>query len=482
MAPAGGLEREMSESADATAAKDGFEDPAFQRRRMQNWLVLGFLYAFFYATRYNLSALSGQLTAYFGWTNTEYGVFETMMPFVYGLAVLVNGPIADRIGGKKAFLFGAAGVVVMNFLFGLGTLVVETPAVWTGEGKAAVIATPAVLRYGMTHGTAIALMAGIWGINGYFQSFGALSIVKVNAQWFHVRERGTFAGIFGVLIRIGLILAFSLVPWLASRMPLVWAFWLPAAGVAVLFALNYFFMENAPADAGYEGLDTGDGSTVGDEKPAPLGEILRKVFASRVAWTIAVGSMMIGFVRRSSVDVWFAKYFSNVYLPKGTPLSDYWPYQAAAWGIALLGIAGGFAFGMASDRIFQSRRAPVITVGFTGMAIMLALLGTSHSMAMGPWAAAGVLACLSFFVNGAHGMIGGAASMDFGGRKAAATAAGLFDGIQYFTSAPFVGIGMGKVLDNWGWKAWAWVPIPFAVIGALVIATLWNVKPGKRGH
>jgi OPA family glycerol-3-phosphate transporter-like MFS transporter len=250
----------------------------------------------------------------------------------------------------------------------------------------------------------------------------------------------------------------------------------------VLLVLNYFLMENAPADAGFEGLDTGDGSAVGDEKPAPLGEILKKVFASKVAWTIAGGSMMIGFVRRSTVDVWFAKYFANNWLPKGTPLSDYWPYQAAAWGIALLGIAGGFAFGMTSDRIFKSRRAPVITVGFSGMAVLLVLLGLSHNAGAGPWAMAALLACLSFFINGAHGMIGGAASMDFGGRKAAATAAGLFDGIQYFTSAPFVGIGMGKVLDHWSWGAWAWVPIPFAVMGAIIMSTLWNVTPGKRGH
>jgi OPA family glycerol-3-phosphate transporter-like MFS transporter len=79
-------------------------------------------------------------------------------------------------------------------------------------------------------------------------------------------------------------------------------------------------------------------------------------------------------------------------------------------------------------------------------------------------------------------MIGGAASMDFGGRKAAATAAGLFDGIQYFTSAPFVGKGMGALILHWGWGPWAWTPIPFALIGAAVISTLWNVTPGKRGH
>jgi MFS transporter, OPA family, glycerol-3-phosphate transporter len=466
----------------APRALDGFDDPAFRARRRQNWLVLGFLYAFFYATRYNLSALSGQLCTYFGWTNTQYGVFETAMPFVYGASVLVNGPIADRIGGKKAFLFGALGVVAMNFFFGLGTLLVQTPAVWEGTGKAATLVTPAVLRYGASPGSALVVMASIWGINGYFQSFGALSIVKVNAQWFHIRERGTFAGIFGVLIRFGLILAFWVVPRLAKHVPFEWAFWIPAAGVAVLLVLNYLLMENTPADVGFEGLDTGDGSAVGDEKPAPLGEVLKKVFASRAAWTIAVGSMMIGFVRRSAVDAWYPKYFSDNWLPKGTDISDYWPYEAAAWGIALFGIAGGFAFGIASDRVFGTRRAPVITIGFLGMAAMLAAVGISHGTGAGPWAIAGALACLSFFVNGAHGMIGGAASMDFGGRKAAATAAGLFDGIQYFTSAPFVGVGMGKVLDRWGWGVWAWVPIPFALMGAAVISSIWNATPAKRGH
>ena len=125
----------------------GFEDPAFRVRRRQNWIVLGLLYAFFYATRYNLSALSGQLCTYFGWTNTQYGVFETMMPFVYGVSVLVNGPVADRIGGKKAFLAGALGVVAMNFLFGLGTLMLGIVAffVWSWQSRSWPFTRPAEL-------------------------------------------------------------------------------------------------------------------------------------------------------------------------------------------------------------------------------------------------------------------------------------------------------------------------------------------------
>jgi len=158
------------------------------------------------------------------------------------------------------------------------------------------------------------------------------------------------------------------------------------------------------------------------------------------------------------------------------------PYQTAAWGIALLGIAGGFAFGMTSDRVFKGRRAPVIFFGFVGMTVVLGLFGLIDRIGVGPWAAALCLPLLSIFVNGAHAMIGGAASMDFGGRKAAATAAGLFDGMQYLASS-LVGIGMGFTLDTCGWKAWQFVPIPFAVAGALLMTRIWNATPrGRSAH
>ena len=71
--------------------------PEFRQRRAINWLSLGMLYAFFYATRYNYTAAAPYLADTLGWKNTDLGVFETMMPLVYGLAVVLNGPIADRV-------------------------------------------------------------------------------------------------------------------------------------------------------------------------------------------------------------------------------------------------------------------------------------------------------------------------------------------------------------------------------------------------
>jgi len=97
----------------------------------------------------------------------------------------------------------------------------------------------------------------------------------------------------------------------------------------------------------------------------------------------------------------------------------------------------------------------------------------------GPVAAACCLVLLSFCVNGAHGMIGGAASMDFGGRKAAATAAGLFDGMQYLAGS-VVGMAWATSPPG-GLDAWHWAPIPFALVGAILMSQLCtNCRRGRR--
>jgi OPA family glycerol-3-phosphate transporter-like MFS transporter len=469
----------VSAAAPTIGLPSEFSDPEFRRRRTQNWIIIGLLYAFFYMSRYNYTATNAQLAELMGWRNTELGIFETVMPLVYGLSVFFNGPLADRIGGKRAFLIGAAGVFVMNMLFGATFSFVETPAVWiTNAAHVRTVSQAAVLGGGLTNKSLLVTMATLWGINGYFQSFGALAIIKVNAQWFHVRERGGFAAIFGVLIRLGLIFAFSGVP-LIAKLGLRYAFWVPAVLVGVMFFVVLRFVKNTPVDAGFPAADAGDGAGVDDGKPMKLADVLRKVFASRAAWVIAGASMMVGIVRRSVVDAWYPKFFTETFsVPKGE-LGSFAPYQVAAWGIALFGIGGGFAFGFSSDRIYGGRRAPVITYGFLGMAVALALLGGTNYLRLGPWTAGICLMMLSFFVNGAHGMIAGAASMDFGGRKAAATAAGLFDGMQYL-AASFVGMGVGALLDRWGWGAWPFAPIPFAFVGAGLTATLWNVAPGRK--
>lgn len=462
--------------AEKNAIPAEFQDREYRIRRTRNWMLVGLLYSFFYMTRYNFSAIAPSLQEIFGWTKSDLGIFETLLPLVYGLSVVINAPLADRFGGRRAFLFGAIGVVVMNIIFGACAYLVSSPAVWAGSENARQLVTPAQLAGDMSARQVAWLMASLWALNGYFQSFGALSIVKINAQWFHLRERGTFGAIFGVLIRFGLILAFSGAPFIVAYLPWQWAFWIPAGFVFLLFLGNLFFVSETPEEAGFETRDTGDAKLGDDGVRVGVVMVLKRVFTSPTMWLIAVASMMIGFVRRSVVDAWFPVYFKEIHHIGRTDAM----YQLAAWGIALLGIAGGFAFGIMSDRVYHGRRAPVVVYGFSGMAVALLLFYASDALSLGPVGAVTSIVLLSFFVNGAHGMIGGAASMDFGGRKAAATAAGLFDGMQYLAGA-VTGFAVGWITTNWGWQAWKLWPVPFAVIGALVMLRLWNATPRSSG-
>jgi OPA family glycerol-3-phosphate transporter-like MFS transporter len=80
-------------------------------------------------------------------------------------------------------------------------------------------------------------------------------------------------------------------------------------------------------------------------------------------------------------------------------------------------------------------------------------------------------------------MIGGAASMDFGGKRAAGTAAGLFDGVQYLAAAPIAGRVVPYIAEHLGWQMWKLLTIPWAVAGALIMLRIWNATPrSSPGH
>src|SRR5512143_2786330 len=92
--------------------------PAFRRRRGVNWLTLGSTYAVMYMGRYNLSFANKALSDAYGWDKTEIGAIITAALTLYGISALFNGPLADRIGGRRAMLIGSTGACGFNILFG----------------------------------------------------------------------------------------------------------------------------------------------------------------------------------------------------------------------------------------------------------------------------------------------------------------------------------------------------------------------------
>jgi len=174
---------------------------------------------------------------------------------------------------------------------------------------------------------------------------------------------------------------------------------------------------------------------------------------------------------RKGFEEWFPRYMQEA---QGLRL-DHPVFQRGAMAVVLAGILGAFVAGTLSDWVFRSRRAPV---AFIGYAIQIACLGVI-------WRAPSLTLIIAAFtlnslaISMVHSMLSGTASMDFGGKRAAATAAGMFDGMQY-VGGSFVGFGMGLMLDRYGWGSWAPSMIGFSAIGAILMLALWNAQP--RAH
>lgn len=421
----------------------------FKLRRSLNWLTLGITYATMYMGRYNLSFANKSLSDNYGWDKTTIGTIITAALTIYGISALFNGPLADRIGGRKAMLIGSIGTVVFNFFFGLG----------------------AYLGFLGTGTLLLSYFASVWALNAYFQSYSALALIKVNSAWFHVKERGVFSAIFGSMIQSGRFLIFLIGGFAVTVLPWQWVFFLPAVLIALMSFMTFLFVQNSPEDVGLPLLDTQD-ATSGDTEPITFKYVFRKVFSNPITITIAIAEFCTGFVRHG-FEQWFPRYMQEAQNLK----LDSAIFQTGAFGVVIAGIFGAFLAGTLSDWMFNSRRTPVAFIGYFIQILCLVVIWQIKDINF---------IIVAFILNSAaismvHSMLSGTASMDFGGKRAAATATGMFDGMQYIGGAA-VGIGIGYLLDNYGWGTWGPSMIGFSLIGAILMLKLWNAKPGRGGH
>ena len=422
--------------------------PAFRLRRTQNWLVLGLTYAAMYMARYNFPFANKSLSDSYGWSKTQIGAIISAATLVYGISAIFNGPIADRFGGRRAMLIGASGAFVFNLMFGLGAYLG-----FLGTG-------PLLLGY----------LATVWTLNMYFQSYSALALIKVNAGWFHVSERGVFSAIFGSMIQSGRAAVFALLTAsFVVALPWQWKFFLPAIVVGVMVILTFLVVRDSPSDAGLPDFDPQD-ATSGDTEKVTFGYVARKVFTNPIAITIAGAEFCTGLVRKG-FEEWFPRYMQEAQgLKLDNPI-----FKTGALAIVLAGILGAFLAGTLSDWVFGSRRPPVAFIGYVLVSACLWVIWHHPSLPMLITA----FAVNSMAISMVHSMLSGTASMDFGGKRAAASAAGMFDGMQYIGGS-VMGFGMGWMLDRFGWNAWAPSMIGFAAIGAVLMLALWNARP--RAH
>lgn len=431
---------------------------AFKRRRAFNWLPLGLTYAFLYMARYNLTVSKNALGDLM--PKDAFGIIFAVGTITYAFSFLINGPLTDRIGGKRAMLIGSTGSALMNILLGI------------------VVYGILVEQWSLNLTVAFSV---IYALNMYFQSYGAVAIVKVNSAWFHVRERGIFGGIFGILISLGLYFAFdwsqavvNFTEQMSPESPKYWLVFFIPAGILLFWVLvDIFTLRDSPGQAGFKDFDTGDASSGEADTPFSLKDILRRIFTSRVILIVAMIEFCTG-VLRNGVMHWFPIFAKEQIVADPVTASE-WNFWLNNWGLMLMiaGAGGGMLAGWMSDHLFGSRRAPVAGIFYT--VLLLAVVGMTFSLFGTPTRLGLLVSLVSVAVIGTHGMLSGTATMDFGGKKAAATAVGLIDGMVYLgTGLQSLSLGF---ITSWNWQYWPVFLIPFAIIGIALTRTIWHAIP-----
>ena len=366
----------------------------------------------------------------------------------------------------------AGGSLVLNLLMGL----VSLSLVKLGPGH----------EFFAAH--FVTVFSVLYAVNMYFQSFGAVAVVKVNAPWFHVRERGVFGAIFGMLISGGIYLALDVGFRVLHNLGLVWVFFVPVIGLALFWVLDYFVVQNTPGEAGVTDFDTQDASSGDDGPQLSALEVFKMMLRNPVIITIACIEFCSGFLRQAIMQ-WFRTFAKQTDQMLG--LKDSFVYEN--WGAMLFcaGVLGGVLAGVISDHVFQSRRGPVAAILYGAMFLAsIALYFTYDTILCGP-----LVVFMSMAVIGVHGMLSGTASMDFGGRKNVGVAVGIIDGFVYLGTGVMSGLYaiimpedelnaageiVGPAADPANWAVWPISMIPLALLGMLFATRVWNAKPTPK--
>ncbi|MBE2179374.1 MAG: MFS transporter [Chthoniobacterales bacterium] len=457
----------------------------FRARRGLNWGSLGLMYAAYYMCRYNFRFATPGMVEEFGFTTTQISDMLAIWSLTYGTGQLVNGLLTDKIGGKRSMQIGAFGTIIVNLLLGFLPLLVV--------GGALAAAAKFIFRSDVVDPAFIAI-AVVWLINGWFQSFGAPGMIKINAAWFRRTERGTFAGIFGFMIQLGQVASSKLSPAILNGISLGilviapgqwrWLFILPPIVTLAAAAFMTLAAKQTPDEAGYPGviedeLDNSEGVTV------PLKESFQTIFTHPLVWFYAAAYACTGAVRTSSDQLAILYFQEQLGMDMKTNIPPTVIWTLAAMPMAA--VAGSLASGWVSDKFFKGHRSPVaMTLYFVEAAVIsfaafLLLRGLVGPTPGGILVGCGILIAIALTANSTHSIVGAAAPMDIGGKKMAGFAAGVIDSFQYYGAAISLVI-TGRVLDATkeahGWLFWYVIMASFGVLGG--ISMLLVMRKQKR--
>ena len=421
-------------------------DGLFRRHRMRVMLAITLGYGLIYTCRLALGVVKKPLIDEGVFTPVELGMIGSALFYAYAIGKLTNGFLADHANMRRFLAFSFLLTALCNFAMGLNT------ALWL-----------AVL---------------LWGLNGWFQSFGAPGGVVAMTAWFSNKERGRAYGIWSTAHSIGEGLTFIGVGSLVAALGWRYGFFGPAlVGLFASFGM-YWLVRDRPRTMGLP--------TVNDWKQDHYQEAakpdIKSVLGLQLSilkipsiWVLCLAAATI-YVTRYAINSWGILYLQEAH---GMSL----PAAGTLLMISTVaGIVGAVAYGFISDKYFDARRPPAnllfAILEITGLLIFFFGPDTYWVLVVG-------MVLFGMGLTGLVTSLGGLFAVDIAPKRVAGAAMGVIGifsyigaGIQEQVSGALIEQGMTVVGDvrtyDFGPVIWFW--IGSSVVSMLLAASLWRTK------
>lgn len=424
----------------ARPAQTGPEaDAKYKKLRWQVFIGIFIGYAGFYLVRKNFS-MAIPMLAPFGFEKGELGIVLSMNAIAYGFSKFVMASISDRSNAQRFLPLGLV-CTAISMLFMI------VPVQWLGaEHKGAAIALMAVLNF----------------LVGWFNGMGWPPCGRVMTHWFSIKERGTWMSFWNCAHNVGGALVGPMAVygamWFGSWFYgantdyyfLIGTYAFPAAVAVLVAVLAYLMIRDTPQSCGLQSIEEWSGHAAknyskADEKALSVSEIFKTVLSNKLLWYIAFANAFVYMVRYGCLD-----WAPTILKEQGVDLKEagwaYFAYEMAA-------IPGTIFCGWLSDKVFQGRRAlpTIIFMALVAVAIVIYWQFFNNFTV--------VICCLiaiGFLIYGPVMLIG-VQALDLAPKNAAGTAAGLTGFMGYVLgTAILANVVIGYVAENAGWD-WTFI-------------------------
>ena len=424
-------------------------DLLYKRYRRLILLAITVGYGIAYTCRLGLSVVKKPLIDSDIFTAGELGDIGAAMLYAYALGKLTNGFLADHANLKRFFAVGVLLSALVNLLVG------RTELLW--------------------------IWIVLWGLNGWFQGFGAPTGAVSLANWFSTSERGRYYGIWSTGHAIGEGLTFVGSATLVSFFGWQAGFWGP--GVICIFVAGaiYLAMQDRPQTLGLPAI----ADWKNDHPPNPpesktttqkTGKLQFNMLKMPAVWVLGLASASM-YMTRYAINSWGFLYLQEA---KGYTLIE----AGSILGLnTVAGIAGCVAYGFISDKLFRARRPPVTLIFgiFEIFALFVIFFAPPGHMIL--VTAAFVL--YGFMLSGLLAALGGLFAIDIVPKRAAGAAMGFIGvfsymgaGIQDKISGVLIDRGTTMIdgVRHYDFSTVVMFWIGSSIISMILAALLWRVK------